>query len=41
MERRLKSFIPDKRSIDIVDDYALEFWARKLNVPEYQMSSEN
>jgi len=32
MERRLKPFTPDNRSIDIIDDYALEFWARELNV---------
>jgi uncharacterized protein DUF3606 len=32
MERRLKLNNPDTRSINIEDEYALEFWTRELNV---------
>ena len=32
MERKLKSKEPDSRSINIEDEYALDFWARELNV---------
>ena len=32
MERKLKTSLPDTRSIDINDEYALEFWAREFNV---------
>jgi len=32
MERKLKLKEPDSRSINIEDEYALDFWARELNV---------
>jgi len=32
MERKLKTSLPDTRSIDTNDEYALEFWAGEFNV---------
>lgn len=32
MERKLKPKGPETRSIDISDEYALDYWARELNV---------
>ena len=37
MDRKLKPKGPDTRSINIHDDYALEFWARELNVSEKKL----
>ncbi|PJJ85002.1 DUF3606 domain-containing protein [Mucilaginibacter auburnensis] len=32
MNRRFRISMPDERSIDIDDEYALEMWSRELNV---------
>jgi hypothetical protein len=37
MDRKLKPKEPDTRSINIHDDYALEFWARELNVSQKKL----
>ena len=37
MERKLKAL--DTRSINIDDDYALEFWMRELNVSRVKLKN--
>jgi hypothetical protein len=32
MLRKIKAATADTRSVDVEDDYALEFWAREFNV---------
>ena len=39
MERKIKLKEPDTRSINIDDDYALEFWARELNVSQKKLKA--
>ena len=37
MERKVKPSQPDLRTIDISDDYALQFWAKEFNVSERKL----
>ena len=37
MERKLKLKSPDTRTIHLEDDYAMEFWARELNVSQAKL----
>jgi len=39
MERKLKRSAPDTRSVDIDDDYALDFWAREFNVTKRKLKA--
>lgn len=39
MERKLRPSAPDTRSIDIEDDYALEYWTRELNVSQTRLKA--
>jgi len=37
MNRKVKLKGPDTRSVDVEDDYALEFWTRELNVSMHKL----
>ena len=37
MQRKVKPAIADTRSVDVEDDYALEFWTRELNVSKAKL----
>jgi hypothetical protein len=37
MERKLKPAIADTRSVNIDDEYALEFWVKELNVSKAKL----
>jgi hypothetical protein len=37
MDRKQKLKEPDTRTINIDDDYALEFWVRELNVSQKKL----
>jgi len=39
MDRKLKPKESDTRSINIHDDYALDFWARELNVSQKKLKA--
>lgn len=39
MERKLKPREPESRSIDINDEYALDYWARELNVSQKKLKN--
>jgi len=39
MERKLKPREPETRSIDINDEYALDYWARELNVSQTKLKN--
>jgi len=39
MEKKLRPAAPDTRSIDIEDDYALEYWTRELNVSQTKLKA--
>jgi Protein of unknown function (DUF3606) len=39
MERKLKPREPETRSIDIDDEYALDYWARELNVSQAKLKN--
>ena len=37
MQRKLKGVMADTRSVNVDDDYAMEFWARELNVSKSKL----
>jgi len=37
MQRKLKGAAADTRSVDVDDDYTLEFWAKELNVSKAKL----
>jgi hypothetical protein len=39
MERKLKPREPETRSIDIDDEYALDYWARELKVSQTKLKN--
>ena len=39
MERKLKPIVPDTRTVDIEDDYAVAFWAKAFNVNHSKLRS--
>jgi len=39
MERKIKTRGPESRSIDISDDYALDYWAKELNVTQARLKN--
>ena len=39
MERKVKQAAPDTRTIDIQDEYSLEFWAREFNVSRAKLKA--
>jgi hypothetical protein len=39
MNRRLKKSATDSRSVDIDDDYALEFWAQEFCVTQIRLKA--
>jgi hypothetical protein len=39
MDRKIKSSAPDTWTIDINDEYALEFWAREFNVTHSKLKA--
>jgi hypothetical protein len=39
MERKIKPSTADTRSIDIEDEYALDFWSREFNVSESKLKA--
>ncbi|WP_214073032.1 DUF3606 domain-containing protein [Mucilaginibacter sp. dw_454] len=39
MEKKLKQIVPDSRTVDIDDDYAIEFWAKEFNVSQQKLKA--
>ena len=39
MNRKVKKSSADSRSVDIDDEYALDFWARELSVTEVRLKA--
>jgi len=39
MVRKVKKAVPDTRSVDIHDAYALEFWAREFGVSQAKVKA--
>jgi hypothetical protein len=39
MERKVKPSAPDTRTIDINDEYALEFWSKEFNVSRSKLKA--
>jgi hypothetical protein len=39
MIRKVKLKVLDTRSVDIEDDYALEFWTKELNVSGHKLKA--
>ena len=39
MDRKIKPSAPDTRTIDINDEYALEFWSREFDVTHSKLKA--
>jgi hypothetical protein len=39
MERKIKPSAVDTRTVDVEDDYALDFWAREFNVSQDKLKA--
>jgi hypothetical protein len=37
MENKLKVRVPDTRSVDVADDYAIDYWTAELNTTKSKL----